>query len=106
MKKGTREKRQHQLKIRMSDKEFRAAKTLAQSAGIPMAVLVRESVGKCKSWTIEDRQGLRELQGEVARVGNNLNQIARWCNTHPTSTASFEMLQVLQKIENHLEELK
>ena len=94
------------LKVRFSDDEFSRLQEIATGTGVSIGEIVRRSCATTKSITIEDRQGLRELQGEVARIGNNLNQIARWCNTHPKSAASFEMLQVLQKIEKHLGSIK
>jgi len=94
------------LKVRFSDDEFSRLQEIAKSTDVSIGEIVRRSCASTKSVTIEDRAAVKNLQSEVARIGNNINQIARWCNTHPNASPSFEMLQVLQKIENHLGSIK
>ena len=42
---------------------------------------------------------------EVARVGNNLNQIARWANTHKGAVEAVEIVARLVSIERALRAL-
>lgn len=44
-----------------------------------------------------------ELAAEIAKVGNNLNQIARWANTHKTAAEAVEIVAHLVAIEKQLE---
>ncbi len=39
---------------------------------------------------------------ELAKIGNNLNQIARWCNTYKTSGEASEVLKHLVAIEHEI----
>ena len=39
---------------------------------------------------------------EVARIGSNLNQIARWVNTHKTAAEAAEIVAHLVAIEREL----
>jgi len=94
-----------ELKIRFSDAEFSRLQKIANGTNVSIAEIIRRSCETTKPVTIEDRSALKNLQSEIAKIGNNLNQIARWCNTHPTAATSLDMLQVLQKIENHLRSL-
>lgn len=45
------------------------------------------------------------LLAEIARVGNNLNQIARWANTYKTEAESFEITVLLVGMERQIKEL-
>lgn len=47
-----------------------------------------------------------ELIREVAKVGNNLNQIARWCNTHKNDADSLQVLAQLKAIEEAVRGIK
>ena len=39
---------------------------------------------------------------QLARIGNNLNQLARWANTYKSSTDSLQLLMRLQDIKEQL----
>ncbi len=39
---------------------------------------------------------------EIGRIGNNLNQIARWCNQHKSTTDVIQVVALLVKIEQEL----
>lgn len=43
-----------------------------------------------------------ELLRELAKVGNNLNQISRWANTYKTDADALEVMQVLLSIQRAL----
>ena len=47
----------------------------------------------------------RERTRELARIGSNLNQIARWANTHKENAETVEMVAHLVAIERALETL-
>ena len=66
----------------------------ARSAGLALSDLVRRSVGRVRTWTA--------AHAEVARIGNNLNQIARWANTHK---GTVEVIGHLIAIERALSAL-
>ena len=48
----------------------------------------------------------REFNLQIARIGNNLNQIARWANTHKGAAEATQVIANLAKIESSLLELK
>ena len=41
---------------------------------------MRRSVGRVRTWTVAHAEVERERTRQVARIGNNLNQIACWAN--------------------------
>ena len=49
---------------------------------LTLSDLVRRSLGRVRTWTVPHADVERERTRELARVGNNLHQIARWANMH------------------------
>ena len=47
----------------------------------------------------------RERTRQVARIGNNLNQIARWANTYAERADAFELIAHLVAIEREIAHL-
>ena len=47
----------------------------------------------------------RERNRQVARIGNNLNQIARWANTHRSEAEAVEVIAHLVAIEARKEQV-
>ena len=64
--------------------------------------LVRRSVGRARTWTVAHAEVERERTRELARIGNNVNQIARWANTHKGAVQAVEVIGHLIAIERAL----
>ena len=47
----------------------------------------------------------RERTRQIARIGNNLNQIARWANTHASAMDAIEMIANLVYIARTLDKV-
>lgn len=76
----------------------------AEAAGLPMSDLIRASLDRVRVWTAEDRQAKAELARQVAKVGNNLNQIARHANKFE-AVHSIGILNELRLIREALERI-
>ena len=63
---------------------------------------MRRSVGRVRTWTAPAAEVERERTRELARIGNNLNQIARWSNTHKGAIEAVEVIVHLAAIERAL----
>ena len=64
------------------------------------AVGSRAPVGcRVRTWTVAHAEVERERTRELARLGNNLNQIARWANTHKEAIEAVEVIGHLIAIE-------
>ena len=74
----------------------------ARSAGLTLSDLVRRSVGRARTWTVAHAEVERERTRELARIGNNLNQLARWANTHKTATEAVTVTAHLVSFERSL----
>ena len=90
------------VKVRASDAERAEWHAKARSAGLTLSDLVRRSVGRARTWTVPHADVERERTREVARIGNNLNQIARWANTHKGAIEAVEVIAHLIAIERAL----
>ena len=90
------------VKVRASEAERAAWHAKARSAGLTLSDLVRRAVGRTRTWTVAHADVERERTQEVARVGNNLNQIARWANTHKEAVEAVEVIGHLIAIKREM----
>ena len=90
------------VKIRASEAEPAEWHAKASSAGLTLSDLVRRSVGRVRTWTVAHAEVERERTRELARIGANLNQIARWANTFKANAEALEVVAHLVAIERAL----
>ena len=60
------------------------------------------SANRTRTWTAPAAAVERERTRQIARIGNNPNQIARWANTYKTATEAVEVIAHLVAIERAL----
>jgi hypothetical protein len=96
------EKRERWIKVRVSETEKSVIDEKSRLAGVTTAALIRESLCRVRTWTIKDKAIEREKIREISRIGQNLNQIARFCNQHKSSADTVQILSVLIAIEKKL----
>ena len=77
----------------------------AASAGVTLSELLRQAMSRTQTWTAPAMEVERERTRQVARIGSNLNQIARWANTHLDDLAPVEVIAHLVAIERALTRL-
>ena len=70
------------MKVRATDAERAEWPAKARSAGLTLSGLVRRALGRVRPWSVAHADVERELTRELVRIGNNLNRVARWANTH------------------------
>ena len=90
------------VKIRASEAERSEWHAKALSVGLSLSDLVRRSIGRMRTWTVAHAELERERTREMARIGANLNQIARWANTHKENAEAVEVIAHLVAIERAL----
>ena len=101
------------VQVRVRPSELAVWRSKAASAGVSLSVLVRQAMTRTGAWTPTpadaERERAHEVERvrtrEVARIGNNLNQIARWANEHKSSADAGEVLVGLVAIEQALRDL-
>ena len=88
------------IKIRVSEKEKILFEAKAAEMGMSLADLVRTRLLAYRlRRTPEERERLLQL----ARIGNNINQIARWANIYK---GGLDTVQVVGRLEALLRELR
>ncbi|WP_110669460.1 MobC family plasmid mobilization relaxosome protein [Salinicola halophilus] len=101
-------KRTESVKIRLS--KIEKNQIIENSNGLKVAVWLRElALGNKSKSRKPIPKADPELIRELARIGNNINQIARLANENKKSGFDFNafaVLQQLQEIESQLELLK
>ncbi len=95
-------KRTKWIKVRVSESEKSVIDEKASAAGVTVAELIRESLCRVRTWTLADKETERERIREIRRIGQNLNQIARWCNQHKSAADAAQVIAHLISIENML----
>ena len=80
------ERRSRQFVVRLKEAQYASLADEARAKGIPLAAYARQ-VLLSREVTIEhpivlDAADIRPAVVQLARVGNNLNQIAHWLNWH------------------------
>ncbi len=90
------ERRTQWLKIRLTPRERSNLVRKAKAAGMSRSALVRDHIGRV---VIVNREAARERVREIARIGSNLNQLARWANTYKRAAEALPILRALRKIQ-------
>ena len=90
------------MTCRFSESEYADLKTKADSAGVKVSGLIREAVPKVRAWTPIHTAAEKERVRQVARIGNNLNQIARAVNQQGVVKHELDILARLKSIQDDL----
>ena len=86
--------------IRVHPEERDLLKLNAGIHGMSVSDYIRQTCLRLRlRRTPEERRRLREL----ARIGSNLNQLARWANTYKESLEAVEVLAALTRLETQIE---
>ena len=91
------------IKLRASAAERARWQALAASRGMSLSELIRASLGGLRLRTRREAPPVApELLRELARIGNNLNQVAHAANCHHQPLASTALLIRLIEIDREL----
>ena len=96
------ERRTVRVHVRLSAAELAAWRAKAVAAGVPLSVLLRRAMARTRPWTPVAADIERERSRQVARIGNNLNQLARWANTHTSAAKAVTVIANLVAFERSL----
>lgn len=88
------------LTVRMKEEDYKKIAERARLAGRPLSVLVRDSLGRVKTWTAKDQEAFRERTLALARMGSALGDLARSIRQNPS--LAQKIIPELQNIANLL----
>ena len=90
------------LAARVTPAEHAAWKKKAAAAGVSPSELLRRAMAQTRTWTAPARAIERERTRQIARIGSNLNQLARWANTHASAVEAVSVIAHLVSFERSL----
>ena len=93
------------IAVRLTDEEKLDWDLKAHAAGLSISELVRQAMNRVRISHIGDRALQIERTRQIAKIGNNLNQIARWVNRYKTTADTVEVVTHLVAIEQALLDL-
>ena len=79
------ERRTVVVAARVTRAERAAWKEKAAAAGVSPTALLRQAMARTQAWTAPALAVEGERRRQIARIGNNLNQFARWANAQPSA---------------------
>ena len=94
--------RTNTISIRLTESEKLDWELKAHAAGLTISQVAREAMGKVRVTNVSERAISRERTRQIAKIGNNLNQIARWANTYKSTADTVEVVTHLIAIEQAL----
>jgi len=90
------------LKVRVSDAELLEVRAKAFNAEMTVSDFLRFRVMDFRlRQTGADKERLRQL----ARIGSNINQLARWANTHKAAGPTLEVLLWLNRLADMIADM-
>ena len=96
------ERRTVMLAARVTPPEHAACREKAAAAGVSSSDLLRRAMAQTRTWTAPARAIERERTRQIARIGNNLNQLARWAHTHKSAAEAVTVIANLVSFERSL----
>ncbi len=96
------ERRTVMVAARVTPAEHAAWQDKAAAAGVSPSALLREAMARTRTWTAPALAVESERIRQIARIGNNLNQLARWANTHKTAAEAVAVIANLVSFERSL----
>jgi hypothetical protein len=104
-------KRDKWVHIKVSESERDSWSRLAESSGTTLSDLIRQQLGAAEMVHREPVKMRRvkrvdpALIRELAKIGNNLNQISRWANTFKSDAEAMAVLRALLSVERLLADI-
>ncbi len=96
------ERRTVMVAARVTPAKHAAWRAKAAAAGVSPSALLREAMARTRTWTAPAMAVESERIRQIARIGNNLNQLVRWVNTHKTAAESVTVIAHLVSFERVL----
>ena len=90
------------LSFRCTAAELAGWQATATAAGLPLSQLVRRALSRVRTWTASRVDVEQARTRELARIGSNLNQLARWANTHQAGLDAVTILTHLTTLSREL----
>ena len=97
--------------VKISESEKESWQSLAEADDLTLSDLIRQHMGAAQMVHREPVKKRRvkrvdpALIRELAKIGNNLNQISRWANTYKSDAEAMAVLRALLSVERQLADI-
>jgi len=92
------------LSVRLSTEEWDSLRRQADESGMVLSDFVRV---RLRVRAVEKKKKeYREVAIQIARVGNNLNQVAKWVNTYKSAADTADAIRLLADMWGDLKRIK
>jgi len=92
------------LSVRLSTEEWDSLRRQADESGMVLSDFVRV---RLRVRAVEKKKKeYREVAIQIARVGNNLNQVAKWVNTYKSAADTADAIRLLADMWGDLKKIK
>jgi len=113
-------KKWKRLSVRLLPEEWDFLRGQAEESGMVLSDYVRVRMGtgdvkenkkrilgkkQEKNTGKKNKEEYREIAAQIAKVGNNVNQLARWANTFKSAADAVRVVRVLAGVMDKLEEI-
>jgi hypothetical protein len=102
-KRKARAHRTRYVNLRLTEEEYLALTAKARDARMTKSELLRDHLGRVR---ITPRSDRREVFLALARLSSNLNQLARWADTHKDAADALEVCLALRHVEEGVKALE
>lgn len=100
------EKKDRIVKVRCTEDQLESWSAKAKAADVSLSDLVRTHLDGAKFRRRRRVEVDPALLRELARIGNNLNQIARWANHRKSAGEAVQVIGRLAAIDEELSSLR
>lgn len=87
------------IKVRVSEEEKTHFEALAARSGVSLSDFIRKRLAGVRIYPAHI--GL-ERNRQLARIGNNMNQVARWANTQKSALEAVKILSTLEMLRREV----
>lgn len=98
------EKRTERIPVRVTKGEKEILEGFAKATGMPVSTLLRDRALKTKIEVRRERVEVLKLVEQLARIGNNVNQIAKHLNSG--RMGSMALLDALGEVKNEFQAIR
>lgn len=99
------EKKLKKIQVRLTESDLKKWREKSDITGVPMSDLVRNFMSNPRWKPADNRRQHKEKILALARIGNNLNQVAKWVNIYKSKADALEVLAALEAIKTECKDV-
>jgi len=90
------------IKVRCTLDEKMEWQHLASNYDQSLSDLMRESMNRVRPFSPANKKLIQERTRELAKIGNNINQLARFANQHKSNAEAIQILEALMLLQKSI----